>query len=177
MGATVGPMPVGRPTTYTDELGERIAALYANGKKLNEIFREEWAPSSYDAIVDWQEKYPRFADLMSRARASHAEFLVDTMSDAIKDNPDPQKARLAIQVRQWTASKWSPRYADRIAVDVDHKVSIGAALEAGLQRAALPVRDQHDAAQAQAIEDASYSVVAPTHQRSDDTSELPDWMD
>ena len=177
MSDTIEKRPNGRPTIYTEELGQRFAELYANGMKMHDIFAQDWAPACYMTIVEWQEKYPNFDTAMSRARASHAEFLVDTMADAIKDNIDPQKARLAIQVRQWTASKWSQRYADRVQLEVDHKVSIGAALEAGMQRLAMPVRDQPNATNSQAIEDASFSEVTTTDDGSVAAPDLPDWMD
>jgi hypothetical protein len=176
MSDTLEKPKMGRPTTYTVEVGEKIATLYANGMKMLDILKHDWAPANFETVTEWQDRAADFAALMARARAARSEFLVDTMEDAIKDHPDPQKARLAIQVRQWQASKWSPRYADRIAVEVDHKVSIGAALEAGLSRVALPMRDQRDAKNSQAIEDAAYSVVDTTHQRSGDTDEEPDWM-
>lgn len=167
---------MGRPSTFTEELGERIAEAYASGKLFSEIIAEDWAPDKLFTIIKWEEQYPSFGDRMSRARVSHAEAQVDGMEGVLKLERDPQRARLLLDIRKFKASKMSPRFADRVELTVDHKVSIGAALEAAQQRILRPMRDQQDTIEGQAVDITPQLPDASHDAGSSDVDDEPDFM-
>jgi hypothetical protein len=59
------------------------------------------------------------------------------MREIADNTKDPQKARVQIEARRFIASKFSPRFADRVEVQIEQKVSIVAALDAAAVRLRL----------------------------------------
>lgn len=96
------------------------------------------------AFLEFFRLLGRYSDLeqdYSRAIAARAELFASQVVP-IADNPDldPQRARNAINARQWYASKASPkRWGDRLEVDV----SGGLDLRAAMARAATRMQP-HD---------------------------------
>lgn len=137
-------MAGGRPSTYTPEIGEQLCEMVANAVPWREIFRVEGMPAGMSAVLNWERRYPEFATQLAQARMACAEMLADGLDVIVDENPDPARARIKVDSAKWKASKLSPRWADKVQVDIDHKVSISAALDLAKQRALGPVWDQHD---------------------------------
>lgn len=120
----------GRPSSYTDALGEKIARRIAEGDSVRKISESPGMPSRF-TILKWglDPNHP-FSVHYARARVARAEFYADQIEDIAKrllDNDpdlDPQAARVAIDAIKWTACKMRPDvYGDRLKVDHEHSVS------------------------------------------------------
>lgn len=82
---------------------------------------------------------PNLSKEYARAQQVRAELLADEIVEIADDATDSQKARNQIDVRKWYASKMQPhKYGERIDLNVNQTVDIGAALMEARQRAALP---------------------------------------
>lgn len=62
----------GRPTTYTADLAERIATLYAEGRSWREVAAMPGMPA-WATIHGWMEDHEGFRHALARARRSKAD--------------------------------------------------------------------------------------------------------
>lgn len=114
------PAKTGRPTIYTPEMGAKIVALIRAGLTPAQIADNEaypWAPAR-NAIYEWITTIREFGDAVARAREAGASAMADeTVKIADDANPDErgrvEKARLRVASRQWLASKYDKRFAER----------------------------------------------------------------
>lgn len=173
-------LKVGRPTTYTTEIGDRIVELYADGKRLAEICLEnDWAPEKPYSIRRWADRIPEFGVKFAEARRHHAEAIVEqTVADAMTIT-DPHRARVKIQALQWMASKYLPQvFGDKLELAVDQRISLTDALTAAQDRL-RSIRYQQPDAIGQAIDITPQIEHALTDVQSDgaaDEDDLPDFM-
>ena len=76
---------------------------------------------STDTVYRWMERSDVNRARYVRAREDQADFLADQIIEIADTCEDPNKARLQIDARKWTASKLRPKkYGDRI----DHRVEV-----------------------------------------------------
>lgn len=110
----------GRPTTYTEEIGEEIFRLMAEGYSLTDACDE--LNIARGTVYRWAEKEP-FATTLARARAALAEHAFSEayaipkrlLAEYVK-NPDlkmdpakVQAARLATNTLQWYSERMNPK--------------------------------------------------------------------
>jgi hypothetical protein len=104
--------PVGRPTTFSEELALRVCEEIAAGRSLNEICKQEdWAPDK-STFYRWMYRYAdQLRDNYARARESQAMFSAeDILQAAYEATPDTYNvARLKVDAHKWVASKLLPR--------------------------------------------------------------------
>ena len=124
----------GRPTLYTEELGQRICDIVAASPHgLNKICREyDWMPEP-QTIYNWRAKDDRFFEMYRKARVKQAEvlseFCLDVADDSSQDvkigkdgqevynNEFVNRSRLKIETRKWLACKLIPQtYGTHIEV-------------------------------------------------------------
>lgn len=157
-------------------MGGEIARRYGDGEQWDKI-ADALGLTSMQTIFEWEDKHPAFADALSRARNRHAEALVVQAMNIAQAERDPQRARVMIETRKWAASKFNQRFADRVELSVDHKLSLGTALQAAQARLVRPVSDQ------QLIEDVEYEAlphvqpITSTDGASDEAADAPDLPD
>lgn len=173
-------LKVGRPTMYTEEIGDRICELHANGKRLVEICRDnDWAPLNSSTIRRWADRIPEFGQKLAEARRHHAEAMAEETVDDATTTIDPHRARVKIQAKQWLASKYNPQtFGDKLELAVDQRISLTDALTAAQDRL-RSIRYQQPGDGAQVIDGTAKMIDAPTDVQSDDQSDeddLPDWM-
>ena len=137
----------GRPTIFSQKLASEICVRLAIGESLVEITREEKMPGYRTVMTwlftDWPEDDPRygFRQLCARAREAQAETYADQMvviaddedgSDVLYDmdghpvaanNVRIQRHKLRVDTRKWIVSKLLRRYSDRVAPEIDEKVT------------------------------------------------------
>lgn len=111
---------MGRPSTYTPVMAERICSLIAQGRSKRQIEAMEGMPNR-ETIDAWMLKHEAFASQYARAcevrTEAHAEEIVE-ISDR-DDLPADQK-RVMIDARKWVASKLLPRkYGDSMTLKGD----------------------------------------------------------
>lgn len=109
-------MTAGRPTLFTEEIGDKICAMVMAGIPLVRICQEEWAPHP-TTVYRWFREHDKFCYNYARAKEDQADYFVeDIVQIADLATPDNvQVARLQVDTRKWAASKFKPKkYGDRI---------------------------------------------------------------
>ena len=135
--------PIGRPSSYTPEKGEKICERIAAGESLRQICKDPEMPAER-TIYLWlaDERRKSFLQSYARAREAQMEALAeeileiadDATNDWIErqnadgttsrviDHENIQRARLRIDTRKWMMSKLaSKKYGDRLDLTVDDK--------------------------------------------------------
>lgn len=115
----------GRPSGYSEELGEEICARVATGEDIMSICESAGMPA-HTTLHRWREKFPAFGAAYARARALSGEAgearIQRIMDDARAGKLDAQTARVLIDAEKWLAAKRAPRtHGDRL--DVDHSIT------------------------------------------------------
>lgn len=132
--------PIGRPSSYTSEMGDAICERLADGDSLRTICAAEEMPSK-STVFRWlaDETNTAFRDQYALAREAQADAMVDDMLDIADDgsndwmerkNADGEnigwtengeamrRSTLRVETRKWIAAKMRPKkYGDKIAVD------------------------------------------------------------
>lgn len=125
----------GRPSSYNDELAEKICAGIMAGYGLKKICSAEGFPH-IATVFNWLTKpdHP-FYDRYVRAREVQAEFMADELIELADDESKDvsgelqmpnsvavQRSRLKVDTRKWVASKLLPkRYGDKVQAEVSGK--------------------------------------------------------
>lgn len=137
---TADKKPVGRPSTYTPELTDKICSLLAEGKSVRYIADLEDMPAS-STIFEWLRKIPEFTEQYEKAKEESADALVAEMLDIASEMPMIYEAnaegemvatkldsagiarnRLRVDVIKWQASKLKPKkYSEKSSVEVSGK--------------------------------------------------------
>jgi hypothetical protein len=104
---------VGRPSSYSEEIADRICTELALGKSLRSICAAPDMPAR-NTVFQWLESNIEFQDRYARARMAQADTYADEIVDLADAAEDHNKARLQIDARKWTAAKLRPsRYSER----------------------------------------------------------------
>ncbi len=135
---------IGRPCSFTQEVGDKISARLAAGESLRAICRDDgypdaatvfrWLAGSDEALVPFREQY-------TRAREIQADALVDEILEIADDGTNDymtrkgaeegqgvevvnhdhiQRSRLRVDTRKWFASKVMPKkYGERMQLAND----------------------------------------------------------
>jgi hypothetical protein len=120
------PLASRRRVTWSPEIGQRVADLYAEGKSLRDIASADDMPD-YVTLWRWKGEYPDFATALTRARASKAEVLVSEGREVLRGvDPDSKfgSARVAKANSLANYLKWEAgcldrdTYGDRPTVEV-----------------------------------------------------------
>lgn len=114
--------PGGRPSSYTEEMADRICNLLTGGMSLRKICMQEDFPDAA-TIYRWLDKYPEFCDKYVRAReAATEDMLEEILEIADSTEIDPNDKRVRIDTRKWAMGKLKPKkYGERQVVDVGNK--------------------------------------------------------
>jgi hypothetical protein len=130
------PKTIGRPTTYTKTLGDKICSRIAAGESLRTICAEDGMPAASSVFL-WlldDDKKP-FSEHYALARASQAELMFDELleiadaSDNVvrrgaekKSGAYAQNQRLRVDTRKWYLSKVLPKkFGDKLDLTSDGK--------------------------------------------------------
>jgi hypothetical protein len=133
----------GRPTDYTEELGEEICIAIATSSKgiksLCKIYSHWPSPKT---VFEWRLKNKQFSDRYIKAKHHQVEVIVDelleiaddTSRDTIVKTDDAgneklvcntewiNRSRIRIDTRKWLAAKLCPRlYGDKVHLNVDEE--------------------------------------------------------
>ena len=112
-------MTMGRPTDFTEELGDDICAGIAAGRSLVKICKGDGMPNPA-TIYKWRRLHSAFNDNYARAREDAADFFVQEIleiaDDAEIDNV--QVAKLRVDTRKWTASRFNRAYQEKTSKEI-----------------------------------------------------------
>lgn len=124
----------GRPSSFTQHIGELICARIAEGESLRKICEDEDMPDRV-TIYRWLAADPEFCNHYTRAREDQADTLADEIMAIADETPDLnpildkhgalieiqlhsaylQWQKQRIDARKWTAMKLKPKkYGDRL---------------------------------------------------------------
>lgn len=115
--------PVGRPSTYNEDIADRICEQMAAGWSLVKICQQEGFPST-TAVFNWQMKNPEFREKYDEAQRKRTEFLSEQLWDiADETTGDVQRDKLRVDTRKWVLARMNPkRWGDR--VETNHTGSV-----------------------------------------------------
>ena len=123
----------GRPSSYTDEIADRICEELCDGRSLVDICKPDDMPNR-STVFRWlaDERYATFRAMYAHAREVQAEYLADEIIEISDDGRNDwmerngennegwqtngealQRSKLRVDARKWIASKLKPRkYGD-----------------------------------------------------------------
>lgn len=131
----------GRPSTYTDEMGDRICDLLTEGRSLRKICMSDEFPAASTVYV-WLDRFPSFAEKYTRAReAATEDMLEDILEIADDEKLDAQDKRVRIDTRKWVMGRLKPKkYGDKQQVEVGNKEGETLKVESNMDNTALMVQ-------------------------------------
>lgn len=131
--------PMGRPSTYSPELADRICAELACGNSMRTVCKAEDMPAMSTVFL-WLRIHPEFTEQYAQAKAEAADALVEEMLDIADDGTNDwmevhdqdgecagykingehvQRSKLRVDTRKWIAAKLKPKkYGEK--VDLNH---------------------------------------------------------
>lgn len=130
------PAILGRPSSFTEAIGDAICERISDGQSLREICLANDMPNKA-TVFRWlaDERYAPFRDQYARAREAQADSLFDEMLDIADDGTNDwvertrddgstyealngehiQRSKVRIDTRKWMAAKLRPKvYGDKI---------------------------------------------------------------
>lgn len=119
---------MGRPTSYTPEVGEKIAERLSKGEPLARICDDAAMPA-YSTARKWEKDSEEFSALSAQARANGTHFIADDCL-RIADDPeiDPQHKRIMVDTRLRLIGKWNAKaYGDKLDLNNNHGLQDGLA--------------------------------------------------
>lgn len=146
-------MPAGRPSSYTEELGDRVCEAYSTvSGGLREAFSADPDLPDIATVYRWEQEYPEFRDRLDRARARRAHLMAQEAVDIadasdgdtlVKTNkageefetPNHEwinRSRLRVETRKWLAQMLNQRaYGNKTeqtgSLEVRHVIHVGPA--------------------------------------------------
>jgi hypothetical protein len=126
LSSVVPKKKLGRPTRYTEKLGEQIITAVSSGKTLTGICRE--LDVDPYRVYEWMRMHQSFGEAYRLAQSDMAKSLVDEMLDNAR-GMTPELAlveKVKAQIYQWTAARLAPaQFSDsrrlEISGQVDHR--------------------------------------------------------
>lgn len=129
---------VGRPSTYTQDLADKICSQLSEGISLRTVCLSEDMPDKA-TVFRWLRTNKDFCDQYARAKEESADALFEETQDIADEslkgaeNADPKAAgaivqayRLRVDTRKWMMSKQKPKkYGDKVDVTSDGKAIKG----------------------------------------------------
>lgn len=102
--------PVGRPSTYSDEVADLICERMMNGENFSQICSDPMMPSRA-ALYRWRAARPDFDARCARAREALADYLLDKIEAMADETTEAnyQSQKIKISTAQWRAEKMAPR--------------------------------------------------------------------
>lgn len=159
--------PVGRPTSYSEELAEKICILLAEGKSLNSICTSDEAMPDKSTVFRWLYKHAEFRDKYAYAKEVGCYAIEEDAFEISDDGRNDwmerldkdgmpigwqlngehvQRSRLRIDTRKWFMERIAAkRYGTK--VDVNHGVQPNNPIMELLKQVggtALPVKREND---------------------------------
>ena len=134
-------MAGGRPSTYTEEMGNLICDKLTEGMSLRKLCMLDEFPTASTVYV-WLDRFPEFVEKYARAREAATEDMLEEILE-IADHPelDAQEKRVRIDTRKWAMGKLKPKkYGEKQVVDVGNKDGETLKVDSNIDTAALTLQ-------------------------------------
>lgn len=106
------------------DIYSRVCTAIASGMSLRKICEAPDMPS-IDTIRVWLIEDAEFSAQYARAREEQADFYADEIVTIADTEEDPNRARVRIDARKWTAGKLKPKvYGEKVDLTGSLKVAI-----------------------------------------------------
>jgi len=122
----------GRPSSFTQEVADRICEALMEGHSLRAICAAEDMPNK-GTVFRWLAANKEFSDQYARAREAQADCLFDDILEIADDGRNDKytddegmqrtdydviaRSKLRVDARKWMAAKLRPRvYGDKLAI-------------------------------------------------------------
>lgn len=127
-----------KPTTYTEELAEKIIDALWEGKTLTDLHRED-ERIRRRTVSDWRKSHPGFDERYREAMLGGCEALLDDglviVDDRIND-PDAASRRIRADYREKLVKRKAPHlYGDRVTLAGDRDAPLSGLSDADLDAA------------------------------------------
>jgi len=112
----------GRPSTYTQEMGNLICDKLTEGVSLRKLCKGKEFPNASTVYV-WLDRFPLFAEQYARAREAATEDMLEDILE-IADDPliEVQDKRVRIDTRKWAMGKLKPKkYGEKQTHEIGNK--------------------------------------------------------
>lgn len=134
----IEPKKLGRPSSYTQELADKLCEKLAQGKSLRTICEREEGHEQFPSIVTifaWMRKHEDFLKQYTRAKEESTDALADEIMDIadnstndwmeiekskgrfvpLVDREHVERSKLRIESRKWIMAKMKPKkYGDKL---------------------------------------------------------------
>lgn len=126
------PRPVGRPSSYTQEVADELCFELSQGKSLRTVCKREDMPSG-PTVFKWMRDFPDFLKQYARSKeeacdamAEDIQDIADTAMDVIvgdrSDNARVSAVKMKVDARIWLASKLkAKKYGNQIDITTNGK--------------------------------------------------------
>lgn len=136
------PPKVGRPTSYTQELADKICEELATGYSLRTVTKDLKLPSM-ETVFRWIRTHPEFREQYIRAKQEAADAMAEELLDISDDGTNDfmeddyhkgrtpgytingeniQRSKLRVDTRKWLMAKMKPRvYGDKLDMTTNGK--------------------------------------------------------
>lgn len=131
------PKRIGRPSSYTQQIGERICELLVEGKSLRSICAQDDMPCSATVLKWVSDDALPFADQYARALDARADGQLEQILEIMEDKTlDANDKRVRIDALKWVMGKQKPKkYGERLDQTIEHvNTDVADRLAAGRQR-------------------------------------------
>lgn len=165
---------IGRPSSYTEEVGLIICDLLSDGMSLRKVCERDDMPHKV-TVLRWLRDIESFRTQYARAKDEAADSLADDIQDigdkVLAGEYEPNAARVAIDAKKWTAAKLKPKkYSERLDLTsggekFDRSMTM-AEIDAALAKAKTAQAEKAAAATDPAAEDTDGIAEALTHAAS-----------
>ncbi len=111
---------MGRPSSYTDEIADKIVTRLAHGEGLRTICRDDDLPDR-STVMAWVDTNEEFSHRYARARDLQADYFADDVIDIADDaSLTPDDKRIKIDARKWRAGRQAPgRWGDKVQINAN----------------------------------------------------------
>lgn len=105
----------GRPSSYSDEIADKICDQIADGIGLAIVCQQDGFPD-HKTVRGWiLANLNGFFSKYARAKDFGMDYQAETMMQVIENEVDVQRARLKVDTMKWYISKIAPKkYGDKI---------------------------------------------------------------
>lgn len=115
-----GTAKIGRPSSYTPEIGARICDGMAGGKSLQEVCREEGMPHP-GTVWRWRMEHEAFRENYARAREAQGDHygrkVAEVAEAVLRGEVVPDVARVAMDGLKWSAARMNRSWGDKQEVE------------------------------------------------------------
>lgn len=123
----------GRPSTYSDELGQIICDWVAQGRSLVRLCKQEGMPARR-TVMTWLDERPDFQHKYAKAKAEGLDCMFEEMFEIADDGTNDvidadgkmivqkdviARSKLRVDTRKWALARLAPRkYGDRVIAEI-----------------------------------------------------------